>query len=86
MGDSLSHLDDLLYANQSRFHETGRAWWSRLIFSMRAWLSNRANWVWKRVAFAELCQDFIPIGMKSLSILFIGFESPGNLTRSSCSA
>ena len=44
----------------SRFDETRRARWSRLIFSMCAWLSNRANWVWQRVAFAELCQDFIP--------------------------
>ena len=40
------------YANQSRFDETRRACWSRLIFSMCAWLSYRANWVWQRVAFA----------------------------------
>ena len=37
-----------------------RARWSRLIFSMCVWLSNRANWVWQGVAFSELCQDFIP--------------------------
>ena len=45
----------------SRFDETRRARWSRLIFSMCAWLSNRANWVCQRVAFAELC----PSGYKS---------------------
>ena len=44
----------------SRFDETRRARWSRLIFGMCAWLSYRANWVWQRVAFAELRQDFIP--------------------------
>ena len=31
------------YANQSRFDETKRTSWSRLILSMCAWLSNRAN-------------------------------------------
>ena len=44
----------------SRFDETRRARWSRLIFSMYAWLSSLANWVSQRVAFAELCHDFIP--------------------------
>ena len=39
----------------SRFDETRRAQWSWLIFSMCAWLSNSANWVCQRVAFAELC-------------------------------
>ena len=39
----------------SRFDETRRARWSRLIFSMCAWLSNRANWIGQRVVFAELC-------------------------------
>ena len=46
----------LLVCETSRFDETRRARWSRLIFSMCAWLSNRANWVCQRVAFAELCQ------------------------------
>ena len=33
------------------------------------WLSNRANWVWQRVAFAELCQDFIPSYKVSIFII-----------------
>ena len=36
----------------SRFDETRRA---RLIFSVCAWLNNRANWVCQWVAFTELC-------------------------------
>ena len=53
----------------SRFDETRRARWSPLIFSMCAWLSNRANWVWQRVAFAELCQDFTPSYKVSIFII-----------------
>ena len=52
-----------------RFDETRRARYSRLIFGMCAWLSNRANWVWQRVAFAELCQDFIPSYKVSIFII-----------------
>ena len=46
----------LLVCETSRFDETRRARWSRLIFSMCAWLSNRANWVCQRVSFTELCR------------------------------
>ena len=37
--------------------------------SMCTWLSNRANWAWQRVAFAELCQDFIPSYKVSIFII-----------------
>ena len=53
----------------SRFDETRRAGWSRLIFSMCAWLSNRAIWVWQRVAFPELCLDFTPSVKVSIFII-----------------
>ena len=53
----------------SRFDETRRARWSRSIFSLCALLSKRANWVWQRVAFAELCQDFISSYKVSIFII-----------------
>ena len=53
----------------SRFDETRRAGWSRLIFSLCAWLSNRAIWVWQRVAFPELCLDFTSSDKVSIFII-----------------
>ena len=55
----------------SRFDETRRARWSRLIFSLCAWLNNRANWVWQRVAFAELWVALHICSQKGLPVQFV---------------